>query len=587
MEVEQKVRGEAYRLGNGQHKITCPSCGPSRKKKTDRTLSLRIDNEKILFNCWHCSMNGIVPLREKMPINSEQRVSHMSIATHVKDDPLSDNAVQWLQTRGISQATAESAGIKTTKKYIRAAGAEVECITFPYKNQGQEYAYKIRALATKGFSCSGAPQTFFNGDNVDGSSTVIICEGEMDALSFMEAGITNVVSIPNGAPEKVSVQEVDPENDNKFQFLWKAKDMLEAADKIIIATDNDKAGTAAAEEMARRIGKDKCWKFEYPEDCKDANDILVTYGVDALQEITGYAKPWPVAGLFDAEHFYDEVDEIYQRGMGRGESTGYDNVDDYYTIAGGQLTIVTGHPSSGKSEFIDQIMVNMASENQWKFAICSFENEPRLHIAKLISKYLGKPFFDGITPRMTKDELNAGKKFVQSNFSFLYQADGSLSSVDSILERLKVAVLRHGINGAVIDPYNYLEKNRDSSETDWISEILTRFRVFAQAHDIHIWFVAHPTKMMRNDKGVVPVPKGYDISGSAAWFAKADVGLSVHRPDPAFSPISEVHVWKCRFSWIGKQGSAELEFDVPTSSYRKVQPDAFVTQSQNLSDEFF
>ena len=258
--------------------------------------------------------------------------------------------------------------------------------------------------------------------------------------------------------------------------------------------------------------------------------------------------------------------------MGKGESTGYSNVDDLYSIVGGQLTVVTGHPSSGKSEFIDQIMVNMAERSGWRFAICSFENEPRLHIAKLISKWLEKPFFQGITPRMTKEELRAGKNFVQSNFSFLYQADGSLSSIDSIIERLKVAVMRHGIRGAVIDPYNYIEKNRDSSETDWISEILTKLRVFAQAHDIHLWFVAHPTKMMRGMDGNVPVPKGYDISGSAAWFAKADVGLSVHRPDPTMSPISEIHIWKCRFSWIGKQGQTDLEFDVPTSSYR--QPSA-------------
>ena len=57
----------------------------------------------------------------------------------------------------------------------------------------------------------------------------------------------------------------------------------------------------------------------------------------------------------------------------RGESTGYDNVDELYTMVAGQLTVVTGHPSSGKSEFIDQIMVNMAQEKDWKFAICSLK----------------------------------------------------------------------------------------------------------------------------------------------------------------------------------------------------------------------
>ena len=97
--------------------------------------------------------------------------------------------------------------------------------------------------------------------------------------------------------------------------------------------------------------------------------------------------------------------------------------------------------------------------------------------------------------------------------------------------------------------------------------MLTKLRVFAQAHSIHIWFVAHPTKMMRKDDGTVPPPKGYDISGSASWFAKADVGVTVHRPNPSNSNISEVLIWKCRFSWVGSIGECSLMFDKATTSY--------------------
>jgi twinkle protein len=222
--------------------------------------------------------------------------------------------------------------------------------------------------------------------------------------------------------------------------------------------------------------------------------------------------------------------------MGRGESTGYNNVDELYSVVTGQLTVVTGHPSSGKSEFIDQIMVNLAQSKGWKFAICSFENEPRIHIAKLISKHLRKPFFDGPSPAHDKRRnWVAEKNLFSRTFLFSIRPTAPLSSVDSIIERLKVAVLRHGVRGAIIDPYNYIQKGRDVSETDWVSDVLTKLRVFAQAHGIHLWFVAHPTKMMRDQTGKVPAPKGYDISGSAAWFAKADVGLTVHRPDPANS----------------------------------------------------
>tara|TARA_B100000035_G_scaffold306507_1_gene308635 strand:+ start:1069 stop:2853 length:1785 start_codon:yes stop_codon:yes gene_type:complete len=589
VQLEEELRGEAYKLGQGQHKISCPSCSHSRKKKNERTLSFKIDGDQAVYQCWHCGMNGFVPMKEVFPqINVQRKVKPVAVAKKMNTYPLVDQAVNFLNQRGISKQTAELVNLKYSKNWIQSVQKEVDCIHFPYTNKGEEYAYKIRSIESKGFSCNGAPQTFFNIDNVKKDDLFIICEGEMDALSLIEAGYTSCVSVPNGAVMKVSEVRTfvdDSNKDNKFKFLWDAKDKIDAAGKIIIATDADDAGQAMAEEMARRIGKDKVYQVHYPNDCKDANDVLLKHGKDGIDTLITGATPWPVTGLFDAKHFFEEVDEIYEKGIGSGASTGYKNVDELYSIVEGQMTVVTGHPSSGKSEFIDQLMINLAETYGWRFAICSFENEPRIHIAKLISKYLKLPFFDGKTPRMTKEEMDAGKKFVQMNFSFLYQADGTLSSVDSIIERLKIAVLRHGVRGAIIDPYNYIQKDKDISETDWVSDVLTRLRVFAQAHGIHIWFVAHPTKMMRDANGVVPAPKGYDISGSAAWFAKADVGLTVHRPDPAYSPLSEIHIWKCRFSWTGKQGKTELSFDSPTSTYHLPYATSVASTSHNLDED--
>lgn len=571
MQLEERLRGEAYKLGQGQHKIACPSCSASRKKKTDRTLSLRIENDRALYQCWHCGQQGIVPMRDE-----PAKVRPMPVAKHIETSPLSDAAVAFLKSRGISRGTAERAGVRSARHWIQSLGAETECLFFNYTNKGQTYASKIRSVVDKGFSCNGSAQSLFNIEAVAPNDWMIIAEGEMDVLAFMEAGYDSAVSVPNGAVVKVVDGKIDPQDDSKFRFLWDAKKQIDQAGKIIIATDADGPGQAMAEEIARRIGKDRCFTVTFPEGCKDANDVLMKHGTGGVDDLVAHAKPWPVAGLYDASNFFDQLDEIYEKGMGRGESTGYPNVDELYTVVTGQLTVVTGHPSSGKSEFIDQIMVNMAQKNGWKFAICSFENEPRLHIAKLISKYTRKPFFEGSIGRISPADLQRGKDFVQSHFSFLYQADGSLSSVESIIERLKVAVLRHGVRGAIIDPYNYIQKGRDVSETDWVSDVLTKLRVFAQAHGIHLWFVAHPTKMMRDQSGKVPPPKGYDISGSAAWFAKADIGLTVHRPDPVGSMTSEIHIWKSRFSWVGKQGQTELDFDVTTSTYKQHVHDPFL-----------
>jgi len=560
----ESILGTIHGYSVGQYKLHCPSVDcQNRKKRNLKTLSVNITADKFVYMCHHCGTSGAKRFDEKGEVFGMELVRLNDV------QPLSDKGLEWLKSRGITEQTAEKLGIKTTHNYIQSVGSKTECITFPYQSNGHKYASKIRSISEKGFACDGSPKTFFNIDNINPEEPLIICEGEMDCCAFVEASINNVCSVPHGAIMKVTDGRIDPSDDNKFRFIWNAKDIIENAEKVIIATDNDSAGIAMAEEMARRIGKDKCWKLEYPEECKDANDVIVKHGKDVLREIVENAQPYPVAGLYNPSDFYEEVHEIYNKGFGKGKSTGYSNVDEFYSVVEGQLTIVTGHPSSGKSEFVDSIMMNMAREFEWKFSICSFENEPKVHIAKLISKYIGKPFYESDKPRMTEDELEKGKQFVSDHFSFLYQRDGSLTSLDSIIERLRVSVMRYGIRGVVIDPYNYITKANNMSETDYISDMLTRLRVFAQSYGVHVWFVAHPTKMMRDSTGKVPPPKGYDISGSSAWFSKSDCGVTVHRPRPDQDDVTQIMIWKMRFNWIGKQGSTELSFDTDTSHYRE------------------
>lgn len=567
--------------------MACPSCGSQRKKKGDRSLSLKVDGDAAVYQCWHCQEEGIVKLGADAPRETWQAERRRPVAVAPKKNwsALNESAVAFLKTRGISKETAEAAGVKSASHYIQSLGRMSDCIVFPYMNKGEEYAAKIRSTEGKGFSSNGAPATLWNLQGFQRGDWLIICEGEIDALTLLQAGYTGATSIPTGAVIRVADKEPTPEEDGKFRFIWEAKDQIAAASRVVICCDNDTPGQAAAEEIARRIGKDRVWTVDYPDGCKDANDVWLQHGQDGIDTLISECRPWPISGLYDSSHFFDQLDDMYSNGVGRGESTGYPSVDDLYTISPGMLTVVTGHPSSGKSEFVDQVMVNLAQSKGWTFAIASFENEPRLHIAKLISKYMKKPFFDGPTDRLTVEELTIGKEFVQSHFSFIHQADGAMAVLDSVLERMKVAVMRHGIRGAVIDPYNYIQKSQQDTETEWVSNLLSKVRLFAQAHGLHIWFVAHPAKMMRSANGDVPAPKGYDISGSAAWFAKADHGLTIHRPDPVHSLRSEVHSWKCRFSWLGRQGKADLLYSTLTNAYVEVGDDPYAT-AQVVDDPF-
>lgn len=566
--AQERVDGPEQSLINhakwGQHRMVCPWCNPHRKKKGELTLATYRDHESIKYKCHHCPSEGIIVLEKRGRVLNEP-VKQIVRKKRDEFDGLGDNQLDWLSARGISASTAFRYELIGEENF----GEPV--VGFPYfDDKGNVVAVKKRSTKDKRFTCWQSPESFFGLRHLKKGDDLVIVEGEMDVLAMAEAGIS-AISVPNGAPMKVNDGRIDPAEDNKFRFLWAAKEYIDAAKKIIIATDMDGPGEALAEEIARRVGKERCWKVKFPEGIKDSNDYLIKEGKEALKKAVKDAEAWPVRGLYDAEHFRAQVLELYEKGIGRGESTGYDCIDELYTIVPGQITIVTGIPSSGKSEFIDQLMVNLAQNKSWKFGVCSFENEPRLHIAKLMSKRVRHPFFEGYHRRMDEFDFRAAFDFINDHFTFVHQDDGGLADLDSILDRLRVAVLRHGIRGAVIDPYNFINRDRaEKSETEWISDMLTKVKAFAMGHGIHIWFVAHPTKLQRNADGKIPPPGGYDISGSAAWFAKADCGVTVHR-EKEEPHVSQIHIWKCRFSWVGKQGEARLVYDVGTTCYTEMQ----------------
>lgn len=560
--MSEAVRSLAMSQRGATARHLCPTCSAERRyNKHDKCLSVTVDGDAIKWLCHHCSFSGAMPLTERRPFIVAQP-KPMILPSSTEEEP-EDWAYSWLATRGITRTTARQAGIISGVKFIN--GESRKAVGFPYRKGGKTYAVKWRATDSKAFTQSGSAVTLWRLDQCQERGPLVICEGEVDCLSLWQAGV-EAVSVPNGAPQIVSKTTPTEAEDRKFAALWEAKTRVETAEKIIIAVDADSPGDALGEEIARRVGRARCWKALWPNGCKDANDVLRVHGADVLKECIDKAQPWPVRGLYDADHFSGEVDELYVKGLAKGESTGYPNVDELYTIVPGQLCVVTGIPSMGKSSFVDQIMVNLAKMKGWRFAICSFENPPRIHIAKLCQLYMGKPFFDGPTPRMSKDEYRQAMDWVQKHFVFLYQGDGSQSPIEDIIDRLRAAVLRYGVRGAIIDPYNYIDRPRDANETEWVSDTLTKVKVFIEAHDVHMWFVAHPAKQYRREDGKFSVPGGYDISGSSHWFNKADMGMSVHRPD-VHQNESEVHIWKCRFNWIGKQGKTSLSYDVPTGRY--------------------
>ena len=553
---------DEYVLGHqSDSRVKCPECGDQRKKKNQKTLSITIKPDHSLYHCHHCGLSGAVKRRKFYEAHMEKVVR---IPTQLNYNV--DLIKGFFEGRGVHLDTLDNLPAMTTgTRHFH--GEMKEAVGFIYGPRENPTAIKWRSVDGKAFSCDGAPRSFYGIENVeDSDEDLTIVEGECDVIALASVGI-RAVSCPNGAPAKVSQNRVSPEEDNKFSYIWEERERLERCKKIVLATDNDQAGEALAEEIARRVGRAKCWRVKFPEEIKDGNDAVQRLGAEETQNLFDNPEPVPLSGVYGAVDYFDDVREIYANGHGRGASTGMPAIDDLFTIAEGQLSIVTGMPSSGKSEFIDQIMVNLAQRESWKFAVCSFENPPHMHIAKLAEKVTGKPFYDGLGPRMTEEDLADAVEFINDHFVFLESKDGGMSTIESVVDRTKQAVMRLGVRGLVIDPYNYIEQT-GAEEHSGISYMLSKITSFAKAHGIHVWFVAHPQKMYPKEDGTYAVPKGMNISGSAAWFAKADLGITVHRAEDCV----EIHCWKSRFKWVGQQGMACLTYNLSNGRYEGFNP---------------
>lgn len=549
---------ELPRINYGQTiRLTCPFCSPDRKKSHSKDLSVtRKPDGATTYHCHHCGVSGV---------QQEKKLSAVPAPT-ITQSPLSLPHYAYLKTRGISKETADRMKLFSAEKWFSRLNRKTQAVGFPYYRGGALTAAKYRSIEDKDFiQDGGGAHDLFGIDNVDTTLPLIIVEGEIDALTLIECGIPNAVSVPGGAPLKVSEGKVHPSEDRRFSFIWNANEIIEAVPSVIIATDNDVPGQALAEELARRIGKDKCKLVKLTH--KDLNEVFLKDGSEAVHKIIAEASPYPVAGLSPAADFEERLNDLWFKGTGKGASTGYQNLDMIYTVVPGQMTVVTGYPSGGKSNFVDQLMVNLARQEDWKFALCSFENSPEIHISRLMEIYKEKKFFNGDN-RMSDDERKESFKWVDDHFTFLTSESAEPATIDSILARLKVAVSRTGIRGAVIDPYNYIETTRDATETETISAMLTKIQAFAKSYGVHVWFVAHPAKMQRSGNEL-PRPDGMSISGSMAWWAKADVGLTVHRQE--FH--TEIVIWKCRYRWVGTQGEMKLQFQKETGTYKEIEDD--------------
>jgi twinkle protein len=550
----------------GNHATTCPQCSPTRKNAKAKCLSANIEEE--IWNCHHCGWSGTLKQGVDRKSNPYEWIPKKYKKPIYEPTPPRDKTIEWFAARGIPESVVTRNRIRTCKVWMPQVEAEVDCIQFPMIRNGEVVNIKSRDAKKNFRQESGAERILYGMDDITGD-TMIIVEGEIDKLSLEAAGYINAVSVPDGAPSPKAKDYT-----SKFDFLENCEEILTRVKTIILAVDNDEPGQVLEEELARRIGRERCQRVKWPEGSKDANDVLMQHGKHKLVECIDCARPYPVDGVFEISDLIVDIENLYRNGTQKGALPGWPSLNNLYSVRQGEWTVVTGIPGNGKSELLDAMMINLAANDDWTFAIFSPENQPLArHVAKLAEKFIGKPFsknqYGG--DRINREELNKAQMWLYERFVFILPCEDELT-IDAVLEKARLMVLRKGVKGVVIDPWNELDHQRPNglSETEYISKCLTRVRRFARENNVHVWLVAHPAKMRKelvDGKQVYPVPTPYDISGSAHWRNKADNCLTVHRNLKEGSKEVEVHVQKIRFKEVGKIGMAALEYNYLTGRY--------------------
>ena len=546
-------------LEEGKTQGTCPLCSSSRKPENRKAKCASYDWERGLGTCHNCDTSFQLHTYKRKGESTREYVKPETTGYVV-----SEKIAKWFDERGISEQTLLDLKVREGKEFMPQTGKLENAIQFNYYMGMDLINIKYRD-GRKNFKLyKGAEKIFYNINSVVNHDWCVIVEGEMDVLALHEAGIKNVISVPNGATL----------NSNNLDYLDNCIDYLDDKEKIILAVDADEPGQALRNEFIRRLGAEVCYLVDFEGD-KDANDYLLKHGKEKLCDVINKATQVPLEGVSTLRDLENDLLDFVHNGFKPGYQVGLPNFDKIFSTYTSQFITVTGIPSSGKSDFVDQMCVGYNRNYGWKTAFASPENKPNyLHAHKLIRKtWEGMP---------TKNDVGTSKwkqvtDHVNDNYFFI---DMDRYTLDDVLKKGGELVKRKGIKCLVIDPYNKVRDVNCKTEdvNRYTMEYLTKIEVFAKKYDVLVFIVAHPTKMYKDKDGQIEEPTMYNIKGGGEWYDASYHGILVHRDYDA--KTVKAKVLKVKFQNLGENGAeAHFTWEPKSGSYIPLATDMAVDEA--------
>jgi len=294
-----------------------------------------------------------------------------------------------------------------------------------------------------------------------------------------------------------------------------------------------------------------------------------------IVKITDLAIELPMKDVIYLDSVRDSMLATFHNGRSRGETTYFETIDERFRFKRGELTLMHGIMNQGKSTMMMQLCLVKSVKDGYKWAFFSPEQDPPADFYDdLIHMYVGKSTLPYYSNQMTEAEYIKGMDFIKEHFFFVYPEDDS-PTPEYINQRFEAIILKHKVDGCIIDPYNQLDndiRKTGGREDLYLSAFLSQQKRFAQRHRIFMFIVAHPKgTVKRNNNGDFEVPDVYDLAGGAMWANKCDNVLCTYRPyHRSDSGNREVIFYSHKIKkqrLCGTPGEVKLIFDPATMRY--------------------
>lgn len=464
---------------------------------------------------------------------------------------LSERHIELLEKRGLDPEIPVRFHVESEDR---------QWIRIPYFVGDDVVNWKYRTLfGEKRFrQDEGARKTFWNFNAITDLSLadqpLIVTEGELDAFAAIQAGFARVVSVPDGAPAQAVG---DDDRGAKYSYVREAEPALRDVRGIVLATDADAPGVNLMNDLALRLGKARCRWVQYPNGCKDLNDVLREGGEAAIRDVIAGARWVRVDGVY-------RMSELPPITRADALDCGMPGLGDHYRLRLGDFVVLTGIPSHGKTQFVGDLCCRMAEAHGWDTAFASFESTAQTDHRRMLRTWYLEAHPDAVSEARRKE----ADQWIDRHFTFLVPDEDEDVTVAWLLEKAAAAVLRHGARIVVVDPWNEMDHLRPDNVTreEYTGIAIKQFRRFARKYRVHLIVIAHPTKLHKERSGGAPVPTLYDIADAAHWANKCDVGLVISRSGE--STETRLRVAKVRFEdEIGRAGDVMLRLDKARARY--------------------